>query len=243
MSVPSITLLLVLLVVNLLAQPFTPPEMVYIEAATFEMGIDGGLKKEHPKHTVKLNSYSIGKYEVTQNLWVSVMGSNPSTFNTCGECPVEQVTPETVDAFISKLNALTGKKYRLPTEAEWEYASAGGAKSQNYTYSGSNNLDEVAWNVDNADEKTHPVGTKKPNELGLYDMSGNVWELCQDWYSPKWYKKSPSDNPVNTQKAVFRLVRGGSWRSGPERCYNEARNRNSKHHHISNLGFRLVLEP
>ncbi len=217
--------------------------MVFIEGATFEMGIDGGLKKEEPKHTVKLNSYYIAKYETTQNLWVSVMGSNPATFNTCGDCPVEQVTPETVDEFIQKLNALTGKKYRLPTEAEWEYASAGGAKSKGYHFSGGDVLNDVAWNVDNAEEKTHPVGTKKPNELGLHDMSGNVWELCQDWYYKNYYKESPMDNPVYTTPTKHRLVRGGSWRSGPKRCYNQARNRNIKDHHISNLGFRLVMEP
>jgi sulfatase modifying factor 1 len=170
------------------------------------------------------------------------MGNNPSTFNSCGECPVEQVEWESIHLFISKLNTITGKKYRLPTEAEWEYAAMGGSKSMHYQYSGSNNLNEVAWNKDNAENKTHPVGLKKPNELGIYDMSGNVWELCSDWYSADYYKTSPASNPRNDQPAKYRVVRGGSWRSGENRCYNKARNRNIKDHHISNLGFRLVLE-
>ncbi len=217
------------------------PEMVFVEGGTFEMGTNSGTKKERPVHKVTLNSFSIGKYEITQDQWVAVMGSNPSTFNTCGKCPVEQATPDEIDAFIAKLNYLTGKNYRLPTEAEWEYAARGGNKTKGYTYPGSNDLGLVAWNVANAEAQTQPVGEKLPNELGLYDMAGNVWELCSDWFSGKYYKNSPADNPINTKKAMFRVVRGGSWRSGPERCYNEARNVNSKHHRISNLGFRLVL--
>jgi formylglycine-generating enzyme required for sulfatase activity len=216
--------------------------MVRIEGGIFQMGDSATEKKERPLHAVTLNSFSIGKYEVTQNLWRSVMGSNPSTFNTCDECPVEQVDWESIQQFISKLNALTGKKFRLPTEAEWEYAAMGGNKSLHYKYSGSNNLSEVAWNKNNAADKTHPVGLKKPNELGLYDMSGNVWEQCSDWYDADYYQNSPTNNPRNDHPAKYRVVRGGSWRSGENRCYNKARNRNIKDHHISNLGFRLVLE-
>ena len=184
----------------------------------------------------------MGKYEVTQALWQSVMGYNPSTFKGCNECPVEEVSPVQVDSFIQKLNKLTGKKYRLPTEAEWEYAALGGNKTQGYKYAGSNDLNEVAWDKYNADNKTHPVGLKKPNELGLYDMSGNAWELCSDWYDEDYYKHSPTDNPRNDKRAEYRVVRGGSWRSGEERCYSRARNRNIKDHHKSNGGFRLVLD-
>lgn len=233
--------MIVLLGTQLAAQ-ILEPDMILVEGGTFNMGTETGAKKERPVHPVTLQSFSIGKYEVTQDLWVAVMGSNPSTFNTCGQCPVEQATPAEIDAFIAKLNILTGKKYRLPTEAEWEYAARGGNQSQGYTYPGSNELNLVAWNVANAEGQTHPVGQLKPNELGLYDMAGNVWELCADWFSGSYYKNSPSENPLNTKKAMFRVVRGGSWRSGPERCYNEARNVNSKHHRISNLGFRLVLD-
>jgi formylglycine-generating enzyme required for sulfatase activity len=233
--------LIMLLPLALLAQ-IAEPEMVFVEGGTFEMGTNSGTNKEQPVHKVTLNSFSIGKYEITQDQWVAVMGSNPATFNTCGKCPVEQATPADIDTFIAKLNALTGKKYRLPTEAEWEYAATGGKKSKGFTYPGSNNLDEVAWNVNNAQGTTHPVGALKPNELGLYDMAGNVWELCSDWFAGNYYKHSPADNPLNTKKALFRVVRGGSWKSASERCYNQARNVNSRHHHTSNMGFRLVLE-
>ncbi len=218
------------------------PEMVFVEGGTFQMGTSEGTKKELPVHAVTLNNFYIGKYEITQNQWVAIMGINPSTFNTCGQCPVEEATPADIDTFIAKLNALTGKKYRLPTEAEWEYAAIGGNKSKGHVYPGSNNLNDVAWNVDNADGMTHPVGALKPNELGIYDMAGNVWELCSDWFAGGYYKNSPATNPLNSKKAVFRVVRGGSWLSGPERCYSQARNVNSKHHQRANMGFRLVLE-
>jgi formylglycine-generating enzyme required for sulfatase activity len=144
--------------------------------------------------------------------------------------------------FLSKLNQLSGKHYRLPTEAEWEFAASGGKESKNYTYSGSNNLEEAAWFAFNSDMITHPVGLKKPNELGLYDMSGNVWELCSDWYSKSFYKISPVDNPNNTTKSSNHVVRGGSWRSGEERCRVRSRNKDIRDHHISNCGFRLVME-
>ena len=216
--------------------------MVLVEGGTFQMGVDDGLKKESPAHAVTVHSFLIGKYEVTQNLWHSGMGSNPSTFHGCDDCPVEQVSPDQVDSFIHRLNALTGKKYRLPTEAEWEYAALGGKSSRGYKYSGSNDLTEVAWCRQNADNKTHPVGQKKPNELGIYDMSGNVWELCSDWYEEDFYRKSPAINPRNDQIAKFRVLRGGSWRSGEERCYSKARNRNIKDHRKSNGGLRLVLD-
>lgn len=238
-----IGLFLLLGILQTQAQTTIPqPEMVFVEGGSFKMGVTEGLKKEKPQHTVTLNSYYIGKYEVTQDLWVAVMGSNPSTFNTCGNCPVEEVTRESAEQFLNKLNELTGKKYRLPTEAEWEYAAIGGKLTKGYTFPGSNNLDEVAWNVNNANEQTHPVGLKKPNELGLYDMAGNAWELCADWYSPKYYKVSPSDSPLNTKKAIFRVARGGSWRSAANRCYNQARNRDVPDHQKDNLGIRLVLD-
>lgn len=220
----------------------TEPDMVLVPGGTFDMGTLNGAGHERPVHAVTLDSYYIGKYEVTQDLWQAVMGYNPADFNTCGQCPVEQVTPEEIDQFIAKLNELTGKHYRLPTEAEWEYAAIGGPQSKHYTYPGSDSLADVAWYVGNADNKTHPVGLKEPNELGLYDMAGNVWEICADWFSRSYYKKSPAKNPLNSHKAMFRLVRGGSWRSDTNRCYCQARNRNSRDHHISNMGFRLVLD-
>ena len=216
--------------------------MVWVEGGTYLMGDSKGLKNEMPAHPVTLSSFYIGKYEVTQTIWQKVMGYNPSTYQGCPDCPVEQVSPEMVDSFLVKLNQLTGKSYRLPTEAEWEYAALGGKLSKGYRYSGSDTLSEVGWVKSNADGKTHPIGLKKPNELGIYDMSGNVWELCSDWYDPDFYSRSSSVNPRNDTKAQYRLLRGGSWRSGEERCYSKARNRNIRDHRIGNGGFRLVLD-
>ncbi len=220
----------------------TEPVMLLVFGGTFQMGSTTGVKSERPEHTVTLNSFRMSMYETTQSLWIEVMGENPSFFKTCTYCPVEEVTPAQVDTFIIKLNKLTGKHYRLPTEAEWEYVATGARKSRGYRYPGSDTLQQVAWMKDNAVEKTHPVGQKKPNELGFYDMAGNVWELCSDWWNPAYYKHSPSENPRNDQKDMFRVVRGGSWRSGEERCYSKARNRNVYDHHKQNCGFRLVLD-
>ena len=214
--------------------------MVFVEGGSFQMGSDSGVSNEKPIHTVTLKSFSIGQYEVTQKQWQLIMGSNPSGFNSCTNCPVEDVKWKDIQEFLARLNKQTGGRYRLPTEAEWEYAASGGTKSKGYKFSGSNDPAEVGWIKSNADAKTHPVGQKKPNELGLYDMCGNVWELCSDWYDIHYYKKSPASGPQNKNLGLFRVSRGGSWRSGPERCYNKARNRNIKDHHIQNGGFRLV---
>ena len=220
---------------------FTEPKMIFVEGGHFTMGSETGERNEKPAHIVTLHSFSIGEYEVTQSLWQSVMGNNPSFF-PCSDCPVEEVTPEEVETFLAKLNQRTGKHYRLPTEAEWEYASLGGNKSKGFRYSGSDSLLEVGWVAPNAENKTHPVGKKKPNELGLYDMSGNVWELCADWWDPGFYKNSEKENPQNKKKNSFRVVRGGSWRSEEYRCYSKARNRNIFDHHKQNGGFRLTLD-
>jgi formylglycine-generating enzyme required for sulfatase activity len=236
------TLLVCLIAIEPADAQIKEPEMILVEGGSFQMGRNDSLDNEKPAHTVKLKPFYIGKYEVTQKLWQAVMDTNPSGFKGCEDCPVEELNLTSIQAFLSKLNKMTGKNYRLPTEAEWEYAAMGGNKSKGYIYSGSNDLSEVAWYKGNADSKTHPVGQKKPNELGIYDMAGNVWELCSDWYDPKYYRRSPSDNPQNTRKAAYKVSRGGSWRSGPERCYSKARNRDIKDHHISNGGIRLVLD-
>ncbi len=185
-------------------------KMIRVEGGSFLMGSNDGYESEKPIHQVTLNSYFIGETEVTQELWEVVMGSNPSEF--VGEKrPVESVSWEKCQTFISKLNELTGKSFRLPTEAEWEFAARGGNRSNGYTYSGSNTVDEVAWYYSNSDNTTHDVATKDANELGIYDMSGNVYEWCHDWENPKYYSMSPEKNPTGPSSGSFRVCRGGSW--------------------------------
>ncbi len=217
-------------------------DMVLVVGGTFSMGSTDGLKNEGPVHPVTLKSFYIDKYEVSQALWWNVMGDKPSYFNQCSACPVENVSREQIEIFLTKLYQRFGKHYRLPTEAEWEYAAMGGNRSKGYKYSGSDNLDEVAWYKSNSENKTRGVGQKKSNELGLYDMSGNVWEMCSDWYDANYYKKSAGVNPRNDKRAQHRVVRGGSWRSPKGRCYSKARNRDIKDHHKQNGGFRIALD-
>lgn len=192
-------------------------EMIFVEGGSFLMGQPdpniGGIDytlDEQPVHNVSLDSFYIAKYELTQQQWIDITGTNPSAFNNCLECPVENVSWNDVSAFISKLNELTGDNYRLPTEAEWEYAAKGANKSKGYVYSGSNNAAEVAWYVDNSGDEIHPVGQKNPNELGIYDMSGNVWEFCSDWYQSYYYEISPGNNPKGPDKGTTKIIRGGS---------------------------------
>ena len=192
--------------------PAAEPEMVFVQGGTFQMG-SNDYDSEKPIHSVTLNGFYIGKYEITQKQWRDVMGSDlpELIFKGCDDCPVESVSWNDVQEFLQKLNAKTGKKYRLPTEAEWEFAARGGIQSKGYKYSGSNTLDNVAWNTSNSSNKTHTVGTKQANELGVFDMSGNVWEWCSDWYSEKYYRKSPNTNPTGASSGDYRVIRGGSW--------------------------------
>lgn len=185
-------------------------EMVFIPGGTFRMGdtFGEGNSNEKPVHTVTVSDFYIGKYEVTQKQWQEIMGSNPSYFKG-DNLPVEWVSWNDVQEFIRRLNARTGGNYRLPTEAEWEYAARGGNKSRGYKYSGSNEVDAVAWYDGNSNSRTHPVGTKQPNELGLYDMSGNVWEWCQDYYGN--YSGESQINPKGPSSGQYRVLRGGSW--------------------------------
>jgi formylglycine-generating enzyme required for sulfatase activity len=186
--------------------------MVKVDGGTFDMGCTAGqddcFGDEKPVHQVTLSSFYMGKYEVTQALWKAVMGDNPSKFTGNDNLPVERVTCYDVRKFLQKLNALTGKKYCLPTEAQWEYAARGGYKSKGYKYSGSNDVNHVAWFRDNSGEQTHAVGQKSPNELGLYDMSGNVWEWCSDWYES--YNSYAQTNPSFETGSNY-AFRGGSW--------------------------------
>ena len=218
-------------------------EMVRVEGGTFTMGATAEqgsdvYDDEKPAHQVTLSSYSIGKTEVTQALWQAVMGSNPSNFKG-SNLPVEEVSWEDCQTFIRKLNALTGKNFRLPTEAEWEYAARGGNKSRGFKYSGSNTLSYVAWYGDNSSNKTHPVATKAPNELGIYDMSGNVWEWCSDWEGA--YSSSSQYNPTGSNSGSFRVSRGGGWYSRARLCRVSNRSHGNPTYRDDYLGLRLAL--
>ena len=218
-------------------------DMVRVEAGTFTMGATAEMKdpygEEKPTHQVTLtNDYYIGKYEVTQALWKAVMGNNPSCFKG-DNLPVETVTWDDCQEFISQLNRITGKTFRLPTEAEWEYAARGGKKGRGCQYSGSNNLSDVAWYKDNSDSKTHAVGSKQANELGIYDMSGNVWEWCQDWYGR--YSKSSQTNPTGATSGSYRVLRGGSCFITARICRSSYRRGNTPVNRDYSLGFRLAI--
>ena len=218
-------------------------DMVRVEAGTFTMGATPEMVNsygyEKPAHQVTLtNDYYIGKYEVTQALWKVVMGNNPSCFKG-DNLPVENVCWDDCQKFISKLNSITGKNFRLPTEAEWEYAACGGKKSRGYQYSGSNNLSDVAWYTDNSGSKTHTVGSKQANELGIYDMSGNVYEWCQDWFGS--YSSSSQVNPTGANSGFSRVYRGGSWLNAAWGCCSSYRNSYAPDFRNGNLGLRLVL--
>ena len=231
--------------------------MVAVEGGTFTMGATAeqgsdAYDREYPAHQVTLLGYCIGQTEVTQALWLAVMGSNPSVFNggkygTNLQRPVEWVTWYDCQTFITKLNEMTGKTFRLPTEAEWEFAARGGNLSQGYKYAGSNDVNEVAWYWDNIPSQsyvnagygTQTVATKAPNELGLYDMSGNVTEWCQDWYGS--YSSSPSTNPTGPASGSLRVGRGGSWVSDAGFCRVSCRGSYSPSGKGNNLGLRLAL--
>jgi formylglycine-generating enzyme required for sulfatase activity len=216
------------------------PNMVFVKGGTFMMGSNIGDRDERPMHQVTLSDFSIGTYEVTQAQWCAVMGNNPSKFSGCDQCPVEQVSWNDVQQFITILNSKTGKKYRLPTEAEWEYAARGGSKSSGYTYSGSNDIGSVAWYDGSSVSKTHAVGQEQSNELGIYDMSGNVWEWCSDWYGAY---SAAAVNPLGSSSGLYRVFRGGSWVSIAEYCRAVNRDRDYSDFRNSYLGFRLVLVP
>ena len=235
-------------------------KMVAVEGGTFTMGAteeqgSDAWDGEKPAHQVTLSSYSIGQTEVTQALWQAVMGSNPSCFTSVNDYmdnlqrPVECVSWDDCQSFITRLNELTGKTFRLPTEAEWEYAARGGNRSQGYKYAGSNDINAVAWYWDNIPSQlsgtvgygTQTVAIKSPNELGLYDMSGNVWEWCQDWYGS--YSSGAQINPTGPSMGSFRVFRGGSWCYYAGGCRVSYRYFNYPAVTDFDLGLRLAMDP
>ena len=242
-------------------------EMVYVEGGTFDMGATSeqgsdAWDNEYPVHSVTLSDYYIGKCEVTQDLWEAVMGYNPSKFKGA-QNPVDYVSWDDCQEFVSRLNSLTGRTFRLPTEAEWEYAARGGNKSLHYKYSGSDNIDDVAWywknsgdsylqgtdsdwdlyiiGINNNNCRTHAVGTKTANELGIYDMSGNMYEHCSDWYGD--YSAGAQTNPQGPSSGSDRVLRGGSWNSSARHGRASHRIDIGPYDSYRNVGLRLVLVP
>ena len=217
--------------------------MVKVDGGSFQMGATPEQGKkfvgsyEEPVHKVTLSDYYMGKYEVRQSEWEAVMGSNPSS-NKGNDLPVEQVSWEDCHKFIRRLNALTGLNIKLPTEAQWEYAARGGRLSKDYKYSGSNNMEEVGWCLSNSGNYTHLVGQKQPNELGLYDMSGNVQEWCEDWYED--YSSDVQVDPVATANSYYRMNRGGGWNGVAEVCCVSIRYHNRPDYRGGDIGLRLV---
>ena len=220
-------------------------DMVSVEGGTFMMGAtpeqgDEALDKEKPVHRVTVSSFAMSQTEVTQELWLAVMGSNPSHFTGDPKRPVELVSWNDCQTFIAQLNQLTGKRFRLPTEAEWEYAARGGNRYKVTRYAGSNNIDEVAWYDANSGNTTHPVATKAPNELGLYDMTGNVWEWCQDWYA--LYSADDQTDPTGPETGNNRVLRGGCWNGGTNYDRISFRDNFRPSGSNSSGGLRLVLD-
>ncbi len=206
-------------------------KMIKVKGGKFEMG------EGSDAHDVTLDSYYIGEMTVTNELWNAVMTTQKRNGET--QLPVVNVSWYDCDEFVKKLNKITKKKFRLPTEAEWEFAARGGVKSKGYVYSGSNNLTEVAWYDENSRSRIHPVKQKKANELGIYDMSGNVWEWCQDWHAK--YKKEPQTNPMGPARGSLRVVRGGTWGYSSVLCRSSYRNCYKPGNTNCPIGFRLAL--
>lgn len=212
--------------------------LVYVEGGPFVMGSDeaGGEADEYPAHIVNVNSFYLSSHEVSQRLWVRIMKHNPSYFQH-SDNPVESVSHQDIQLFFERLNSITGKRYRLPTEIEWEYAASGGKDNNNYTYSGGDIIDTLGWYRDNSEEITHPVGSLNPNSLGLYDMTGNVHEWCQDVYDGTNYAKD-TVNVIDYD--LYFVFRGGSFYSDANHC--RVKNRNYALFNARNfsLGFRIA---
>ena len=231
-------------------------KMVYVQGGSYNMGCTGeqGSDCDDDEKTVRyvtVSDFYIGQFEITQAQWQAVMGTSvyqqqskaggSSTYGTGNDYPMYYVSWEEAKEFCRRLSQQTGKTYRLPTEAEWEYAARGGKKTQNTKYAGGYSLDYVGWYTSNSGGKTHAVGTKNANELGIYDMSGNVWEWCEDWYGD--YRSYDTDNPTGASSGSYRVLRGGSWRSNAGNCRVSNRNGSSPGSRDDSDGFRVVCLP
>lgn len=227
-------------------------KMIYVEGGSFVMGTNDTIDtypRERPAHRVTVSSFYIAETEVTQELWQTVMNENPSRHSYYGQLPVENVTWDECQTFISRLNKMTGRRFSLPTEAEWEFAAIGGTKSNGFFFSGSDNPTMIGWIMDNSGNETHGVKEKMPNELGLYDMTGNVWEWCQDWYATDYYTFSPENNPqgpdldpnLPPDSVACHPVRGGGFSTVANRCRNTHRAGVDPAIPGQNYGFRLAM--
>ncbi|AEE49123.1 formylglycine-generating enzyme family protein [Haliscomenobacter hydrossis] len=226
-----------------------PFQLVEVKGGVFQMGSEDedAYDWEKPVHPVKVSDFWIGEYVVTQALWKAVMGEEHAPFYFQGDQrPAERVSWETInEQFLPRLNEMTGENYRLPTEAEWEYAARGGINHSRYKYAGSNRLKEVGWYIENSHRETKPVGLKKPNALGLYDMSGNVYEWCADWYEGSSYYQKCKDegtveNPTGPAQGRYRVMRGGYWDFFPWSCRVSFRGFDPQFD-SGDVGFRLVV--
>ena len=232
----------------LFKEPVTSMEMVLVKGGCYQMGSSNddcdANPDERPQHKVCVDDFYLGKYEVTQGQWQAIMGSNTSAVSTCGadNCPIDNVAWSDIKEFIRRLNSKSsGSKYRLPTEAEWEYAARSGGKDEKFA--GGGNVDTVSWYAANSGKLNHPVGTKVPNGLGIYDMSGNVWEMTSDWYAGDYYSSSPSNNPKGPGSGIDHVIRGGCRTGGvanqrtTRRIYIYDRTGSDRG---GNVGFRLL---
>jgi len=221
--------------------------MILVEAGSFTMGSDSSLarKREQPAHQVSLDSFYISRYELTQDIFEQIMGWNNSYF-ACDKCAVNNISWFNMQLFIERLNKATGREFSLPTEAQWAYAAKGGNKSKGYQYSGSNDISDIAWFAGNANNKSHPVGLKKPNELGLYDMTGNLWEFCLDDMSRKAYNRTKNHNPFqgdinNLERKAMKVIRGGGYEFSAKENLVFMRDGATNNVRMADIGFRLAL--
>ena len=218
-------------------------EMVNVKGGKFDLGDDSAAMDRRPAHTVTLSDFAIGKYEITQKEWTAVMGSNPSPYNYCDNCPVTNVSWSDIQKFLEKVNSMTGKHYRLPTEAEWEYAARGGRREDKENmkkYSGREVLQYIAWFERNSNDHEHPVGKKRANQLDIHDMTGNVEEWCSDWYGKSYFSTRDVTNPTGPDGGNSKVVRGGSFKSLKDEISVTRRAAYTPDTRATTLGFRIA---